>query len=78
MCPGPFWSYRCHAAATAGPRHACATLLLERGVHARLVQELWGHSIISVTLDTCSHVLPGMGDDAAGAMDEALGPAGLQ
>jgi integrase len=54
-------------------RHTCATLLLGRGVHAKLVQELLGHSNISVTLDTYSHVLPGMSDAAAGAMDEALG-----
>jgi integrase len=37
------------------------------------VQELLGHSTISVTLDTYSHVLPGMSDAAAAAMDEALG-----
>jgi integrase len=54
-------------------RHTCATLLLGRGVHAKLVQELLGHSTISVTLDTYSHVLPGMSDAAAAAMDEALG-----
>jgi integrase len=54
-------------------RHTCATLLLERGIHAKIVQELLGHATISVTLDTYSHVLPGMGDAASGAMDEALG-----
>ena len=54
-------------------RHTCARLLLGRGVHAKLVQELLGHSTISVTLDTYSHVLPGMSDASAGAMDEALG-----
>ena len=54
-------------------RHTCATLLLGKGVHAKFVQELLGHATISITLDTYSHVLPGMGDAAAGAMDEALG-----
>ena len=53
-------------------RHTCATLLLGKGVHAKFVQELLGHATISITLDTYSHVLPGMGDAAAGAMDEAL------
>jgi integrase len=53
-------------------RHACATLLLGRGVHAKLVQEQLGHHTISVTLDTYSHVLPGMSNAAAWAMDEAL------
>ncbi|MGH3085688.1 MAG: site-specific integrase [Rubrobacteraceae bacterium] len=54
-------------------RHTCATLLLARGVHPKIVQELLGHSTIAITLDTYSHVLPGMGNAAAGAMDEALG-----
>jgi integrase len=54
-------------------RHTCATLLLGKGVHAKFVQELLGHATISITLDTYSHVLPGMGDAATGAMDEALG-----
>ena len=59
-------------------RHTCATLLLAKGVHVKFVQELLGHATISITLDTYSHVLPGMGDAAAGAMDEALGRARLQ
>jgi integrase len=54
-------------------RHTCATLLLGKAVHPKIVQELLGHATISITLDTYSHVLPGMGDAAAGAMDEALG-----
>jgi integrase len=54
-------------------RHTCATLLLTKGVHPKIVQELLGHSTIAITLDTYSHVLPGMGDAAAGAMDDTLG-----
>jgi integrase len=54
-------------------RDTCATLLLSKGVHAKFVQELLGHATISITLDTYSHVLPGMGDTTAGAMDETLG-----
>ncbi len=42
-------------------------------MHPKLVQELLGHKTISITLDIYSHVLPGMGDAAAGEMDEALG-----
>ena len=41
-------------------RHTCATLLLGKGVHAKFVQELLSHTTISITLDTYSHVLPGM------------------
>ena len=40
--------------------------------HAKLVQEPLGHATIAVTLDTYSHVLPGMGDQTAAAMEAAL------
>jgi integrase len=53
-------------------RHTCATLLLGRGVHAKVVQELLGHATIAVTLDTYSHMLPGMGGEAATAIEDAL------
>jgi integrase len=53
-------------------RHTCATLLLSQGVHPKLVQELLGHSKIAITLDTYSHVLPGMGDRTAAAMESVL------
>jgi len=39
-------------------RHSTATLLLLQNVHPKIVQEILGHSKISVTLDTYSHVLP--------------------
>jgi integrase len=42
-------------------------------VHPKLVQKLLGHKTMSITLDSYSHVLPGMGDAAAGEMDGALG-----
>ncbi len=54
-------------------RHTCATLLLSRGVHPKLVQELLGHATIAMTLDTYSHYLPSMGNQTAGAMGDALG-----
>jgi len=41
-------------------RHSTATLLLNKGVHPKVVQEILGHSEISMTLDTYSHVLPTM------------------
>jgi integrase len=53
-------------------RHTCATLLLLEGVHPKFVQELLGHTTISITLDTYSHVMPGMGDQTAVAMERAL------
>ena len=54
-------------------RHTCATILLKAGQHPKFVQELLGHVTISQTLDTYTHVLPGMGDRLADAMDNALG-----
>ena len=39
-----------------------------------VVQELVYHSAIAITLDTYSHVLPGMGDYTARAMQDALTP----
>jgi integrase len=53
-------------------RHTCATLLLEKAVHPKFVQELLGHANIAITLDTYSHVIPGMGDATARAMEDAL------
>jgi len=53
-------------------RHTCATLLLSRNVHPKYVQELLGHANIAITLDTYSHVIPGMGDHAARAMEDVL------
>jgi len=54
-------------------RHTCATLLLTKGVHPKIVSETLGHSSVSITLDTYSHVIPGMGDAAARAMQDTLG-----
>ncbi|HEX2108770.1 MAG TPA: hypothetical protein VHF70_05785 [Rubrobacteraceae bacterium] len=40
-------------------------MLLSKGVHPKVVQELLGHATINITLDTYSHVLPELGDAAA-------------
>src|SRR5262249_21620461 len=53
-------------------RHTAATLLLEAGVHPKVVQEMLGHSRIRLTLDTYSHVTPRMHQEAASAMQEVL------
>jgi len=50
-------------------RHTHATLLLLQGVNPKVVQERLGHSTISMTLDTYSHVLPDMRDTAVKALD---------
>ena len=60
-------------------RHSCATLLLAAGEHPKVVQERLGHSSIVLTLDTYSHLLPGLQQRASERLDELLGPvtAGL-
>ena len=54
-------------------RHTCASLLFSKNVHPKFVQELLGHATIAITLDIYSHMLPGMGGEAADAMSKALG-----
>ena len=53
-------------------RHTAATLLLAQGVSPRVIMETLGHSQISLTLDTYSHILPALQQDAADRMDAAL------
>ncbi|MBV1770106.1 MAG: site-specific integrase [Candidatus Desulforudis sp.] len=54
-------------------RHTAATLLLQAGVHVKVVSEMLGHASITLTLDTYSHVLPVMQDDAASKLEAILG-----
>jgi integrase len=53
-------------------RHSCASLLLAQGVNPRTIMETLGHSQISLTLNTYSHVLPALQQDAAAKMDAIL------
>ena len=53
-------------------RHTCATLLLTKGVHPKIVSEMLGHSSIAITLDTYSHVISGLGKAAASETEDAL------
>ena len=50
-------------------RHSAATILLSMGVHPKVVQELLGHSNISMTMDIYSHVLPSMQHEAMSKLD---------
>jgi integrase len=53
-------------------KYTCATLLLTKGVHTKGVVEMLGHLSISMTLDTYSHMIPGMGKAAPSAMEDEL------
>jgi len=47
-------------------------LMLRQGVHPKVVSERLGHSSVAITLDTYSHVLPGIQATAAQRFDEGL------
>ncbi|MGD0354508.1 MAG: site-specific integrase [Dehalococcoidia bacterium] len=53
-------------------RHTHASIMLKQQVHPKIVQERLGHASISVTLDTYSHVAPGLQQAAAKSFDEAF------
>jgi integrase len=53
-------------------RHTSATLALSVGVAPKVVSEQLGHASAAFTLDTYSHVLPHMQDEAASKMEAAL------
>ena len=58
---------RCHDL-----RHTHATLLLRQGVHVKVVSERLGHSTVGITLDTYSHVLPDMQEEATEKLEAVL------
>jgi integrase len=62
------------------PRLVCVTLLgtadrfmMAAGVPARTIMEVLGHSEIGVTMNTYTHVLAQLREDAADAIDRVLG-----
>jgi integrase len=55
-------------------RHTHASLMLKQGIHPKIVQERLGHSTIAITLDTYSHVSPGLQQAAAKSFDEIFLP----
>jgi integrase len=59
-------------------RHTHASLMLKQGIHPKIVQERLGHSSIQITLDTYSHVAPGLQEAAAQRFDEVLSPREAQ
>ncbi len=56
-------------------RHTHASLMLKAGIHPKVVQERLGHSSIQITLDTYSHVAPGIQQAAAETFDKLINPS---
>ncbi|MBV8822877.1 MAG: tyrosine-type recombinase/integrase, partial [Ktedonobacteraceae bacterium] len=54
-------------------RHSAASILLCMGVNVKVIQEMLGHSDISITLRTYSHLLPSLQQDAVKTWDEVFG-----
>ena len=53
-------------------RHSNATAMIAAGVNAKVVQHRLGHANISITLDTYTHVLPEMDQEAAEKLNNSL------
>ena len=47
--------------------------MLQAGVHPKIVSERLGHASVNITLDTYSHVLPGVQEEAAERFFELIG-----
>lgn len=52
---------------------ARAPLLIGKGVQPKIVRQLLRHATIAITLDTYSHVLPNVQDEAVSAMESVMG-----
>ncbi|WP_286231335.1 tyrosine-type recombinase/integrase [Neobacillus mesonae] len=53
-------------------RHTHATMLIEKDINPKIIQERLGHARIGITLDIYSHVLPSMQQQVAEKLDEMV------
>jgi integrase len=56
-------------------RHGHASPLLKANVHPKLVSERLEHSLIAITLDLYSHLVPGLQEEAVGKLDAMISGA---
>lgn len=57
-------------------RHTFASLMLLRGAKPKVISEALGHASVAFTMDTYSHIIEGMQEEAMALLDEVL-PAGI-
>jgi integrase len=57
-------------------RHTFASLMLLRGAKPKVISEALGHASVAFTMDTYSHIIEGMQEDAMALLDEVL-PSGV-
>ena len=55
-------------------RHSYTSIMIAAGVNIKAISQSLGHANIGITLDTYSHLLPGMGKMAAERFDKLLKP----
>jgi integrase len=53
-------------------RHTTASLLVKRGIHAKVIQSILGHARFAITMDLYSHLMDGAHEGAAEALDNLL------
>jgi integrase len=53
-------------------RHTMATALFMAGVNPKIVSERLGHSSVTLTLDTYSHIIPGLQELATEKLEQVL------
>jgi hypothetical protein len=64
-------------------RHSYATAALAAGIPAKIISERLGHANVQITLDTYSHVIPGLDEQAAATVAQLIlegsdaGPTGV-
>jgi len=57
-------------------RHTFASLMLLRGAKPKVISEALGHASVAFTMDTYSHIISGMQEEAMALLDEVI-PAGI-
>ena len=55
-------------------RHTYASFMLKAGTHPKILSERLVHSSITITLDTYSHIVPGLQQAAANRFDDIILP----
>jgi len=53
-------------------RHTFASLMLLRGAKPKVISEALGHASVAFTMDTYSHIIEGMQEDAMALLDDVL------
>jgi len=57
-------------------RHTFASLMLLLGAKPKVISEALGHASVAFTMDTYSHIISGMQEDAMALLDDVL-PRGV-